>query len=604
MKYKLFLLVVSLWLTTSLHASDYDYVLRWLTPNTHTFEIELTVEANAEGYTDFQLAAWRPGRYILQDYAAAVSHFEAGRPNSGPLKWTKTTPSTWRVFAEGGKITIRYRYFANNEDAGSSYYGPGQVYFNPINCFMYLPNRMDGEVKLWVPELPIEWKVATALYSGEVPGEFLAETWHEFADAPTVFAQRMKQLSFQDQGVTFYLHFQGDYQGNETTDQRLIESTRKICQEQAAIFGGYPFRQYHFIYRLLNRNIFHAVEHANSSSYALPANVSADPEKIIGGTINGITSHEFFHAWNVKRIRPAALFPYDYRQPQYTHLHWFTEGVTDYYTHLTLTRAGLQNEDYVFQQFGRTIQSLENGYSAEVVSPAASSFNSWLASSDYAHPDHRISYYSQGRYLGFLMDMKLRGDSNGELTLDDIFTHLYREYYQRGKGIPEEGIQQVLEELSGKSWQRFFEHYVFGTKSPNYDQILTPMGLQLKVEPNKKSGIKRIGILALQSHDQGLVVRRIRPGTDAYLAGIGAGEVLTKVNGKAITEEGLATACNKLKRDKVLRLGVLRSGVEEEIEIRFAERYTPTSYTLSRAKRMKPDQESRLNAWLASQVQE
>ncbi|MFK7922925.1 MAG: M61 family metallopeptidase [Bacteroidia bacterium] len=600
MNYRLILSICSLLLTQSVWASDYEYVLRWLTPNTHTLVIELTVEVGAEGYTDFQVATWRPGRYILQDYAAAVSHFEARRPNSGPLRWEKTTPSTWRVYGEGGKITISYRYFANNQDAGSSYYGDGEVYFNPINCFMYVPQRMDGEVKLWVPELPVDWKSATALYSGEVPGEFLAETWHDFADSPTVFASNIKQLDFSVDGVKFMLHFHGDYQGDAETDKLLLSSTEQIVREQGAVFGGFPFKDYHFIYRLLDRDIFHAVEHNRSSSYALPARVTADPQQIIGGVVNSITSHEFWHAWNVKRIRPAALYPYDYSQPQYTHLHWFTEGVTDYYTHLSLVRAGLQNEEYLWQQLGRTVQSLENGYSAEVVSPAASSFNSWLASSDYAHPDHRISYYSQGRYLGMLMDLKLRGDSNGSLSMDDVFAYLYKEYYQKGQGVPEDGIQKTLEKLSGNSWQQFFDLYVFGLKSPDYAKLLSPFGLELKAAPNDKGGEKLLGITSLQEHTDGLLVRRIRPGTDAYLAGIGQNDILTQVNGEAITKEGFAAACNKLKEGKTIELSVLRAGSPQTISIKYAGLYTPTTYTLGRRKRIKSEQESLLNAWISS----
>ncbi|MEL7529896.1 MAG: PDZ domain-containing protein, partial [Bacteroidota bacterium] len=301
-----------------------------------------------------------------------------------------------------------------------------------------------------------------------------------------------------------------------------------------------------------------------------------------------------------KRIRPAALYPYDYSHPQYTHLHWFTEGVTDYYTHLTMVRAGLQTEEYLFQNFGRTIQSLENGYSAEVVSPAASSFNSWLSSSDYAHPDHRISYYSQGRYLGMLIDLKLRADSKGEVTLDDVFVKLYQEYYQQGKGIPEDGIQQTLEKLSGKSWQQFFDLYVFGLKSPDYTKIFAPFGLELGVKPNNKAGAKRLGIMSLQEHTDGLIVRRIRPGTDAYLAGIGTGDILTMLNGAPIAEEDFVAACNKLKEGKSMELSVLRAGKIQTIEIKYAGLFTPTTYTLERRKRIKSEEESLLNAWLSS----
>ena len=440
---------------SSAHAADYTYSLSWLSPNTHTYVVELTVEPQTASHTDFAIPAWRPGRYFLQDYAGAISHFEAMDAVGQALPWSKTDMHTWRVSHERTHtVTIRYRYLANNQDAGSSYFAEDEIYLNPVNLFMYVPGNYTGDVELRIPDLPASWKAATSLKK-KSDGVYSAADYHEFADSPTVFSPRMEQFSFDIDQTNFHVHFQGEYQGNKTTERRVIEALSKMCREQAAIFGGFPLEEYHFIYRLLPYRMRHAVEHSKSASFALPANISQTPEKTVSGIL-GISSHEFWHVWNVKRIRPAALWPYDYSQPQYSSLHWFTEGVTSYYTHLILLRAGLTTEENFLRQQSNTIESLENNYAATVVSPSASSYNSWLDNSPYAHPDHQISYYTLGHRVGLILDLTLRKQSQGKVSLDDVFAFLYRTYYQNGQGVPENGIQKAVETLTATSWQGFF----------------------------------------------------------------------------------------------------------------------------------------------------
>ncbi|MEO1451413.1 MAG: hypothetical protein AAFV07_17915, partial [Bacteroidota bacterium] len=357
-----------LWLAgllSGLQAADYTYTLSWLAPHLHTYVIELEVSAKGTE-TTFGMPIWRPGRYRDQFFAAGVNQFEAFNRKGNKLKWEQIDPSRWAVtHKDGEKVRIRYQVRAEQIDAGSSNIGPREIYFNPVNLFMYVNQDYDASVSLRMPDLDKTWDVASALDYDAASQTFTAGSYHEFVDCPTVCAPDIHQLSFQDQGVTFKLYFQGDYKGNKKTDAAILEAVQKICAEQRAIFGAYPFEDYHLIYRLLPNRFRHAVEHSNSVSFAVPADVTSTPQKIVGG-LASLTAHEVFHAWNVKRIRPARLWPYDYSQPQHSSLHWFTEGVTDYYSFLTLVRAGIWTEEQFLNRLGANLTRVENDYAAWV----------------------------------------------------------------------------------------------------------------------------------------------------------------------------------------------------------------------------------------------
>lgn len=589
---------LSIFLIGSLLAQDYHYTLNWLAPHTHTYRITAEVFPQTKGYTDFRIPSWRPGRYRLQDYSAAVSNVSATDNTGKKLEFEKMDKDTWRVRHAGiEKVRFIYDVYAANFDAGSSYRGDGFAYFNPINMFVNVPGRLDKAVVLDVPDLPADWKIATQL-SKVSATQFEAPSYHYFVDAPTVFAKEMKQLSFTDQGTTFYLHFHGDYQGGSDVDKALIDGVKKICQEQSAIFGeGYPFDSYHFIYRLLPFRYRHAVEHMNSASFTLPAGVTASPQALIGGVF-GITAHELFHAWNVKRIRPAGLWPYDYSQPQYTGLHWFTEGVTDYYADLTLVRAGLIDKENFYRRMARTIDALDNNSASGVISPVMQSFDSWFEASDYKHPMHSISYYTSGGRLGLLIDAKLRAMTDGQKGMDDVFKSLYTINYKQGNGVEEDDVQKVLEDLSGASWNDFFNAYVDGTERPDYEKILAPMGLEVKIEKDDASGPSRIGITRYSNGSQGLSIDRINISGDAYRDGLGLDDLIIAVNGKPATEVDFDEICNELKKGDKLNLQVFRGIGVTEVVITYKGAFTPQASTIIDKKKKNPLRKS----WLESKV--
>lgn len=598
---RLFLLalLLSVGFLAPVQAAYYEYCLKWLAPNTHTLVVEAEVPPQTDKHTDFSIPAWRPGRYILQDYAGAVSHFEAFDPDGKALPVHKIDKDTWRVNyeTEPTQVMVRYRYYANNPDAGSSFYQVGSVYFNPVNLFAYVPGHYDESVRLELPDLPEDWKAATGLTQGEAYNEFTAESYHEFVDCPTVFAAEMTQLSYEDQGVKFYLHLEGEYAGDEETDAALIAMAQAISREQAAVFGGYPFDTYHYIYRLLPMNLRHAVEHSNSASFALPGRITQSARSAVGG-MAGITAHELWHAWNVKRIRPAALWPYDYSQQQYTRLHWFTEGVTDYYADLTLVRAGLISPTDFLGTMASTAERIGNSYAATVTSPSRSSFDSWLASSPYAHPDHRISYYTLGKHLGFLIDARLISLTDGEKRMDHLFRYLYENFYQKGEGIPEDGVQEALETLSGASWQDFFDRYVHGTEAVDYAAYLGDLGLEMIIEPSKAGDLRDWGIVSSDKLSQGILLRRLSPGSDAYASGLAVNDLLVEINGVSALKVDLEAMLAELEAGDEVALTVLRSGELMPLTLDYQQRAPMLSYTLRRKESLRGDDERRFDFWL------
>ncbi len=560
-----------------MYPRTYNYILSWDKPNLHTFTVEIQTESNQQNFTDFVIPAWRPGRYILQNFAAAISEFQALDPQNQSLKWQKQDKDTWRVFhINKSKLTIRYKFYANTLDAGSSFVGYTMAYINPSNLFMHVKNDLTSPCTLEL-KMPDDWKAATAL----IPAgnkKWTADSYHLFIDSPSIFSPTIITIPFKVDNVDFFCHFQGKYSADKNDEKALIDNITKIIREQKAIFGELPLKYYHFIYLILPFNIRHAVEHEYCAMFALPEYTTQQGSKF--ESLLNITSHEFWHLWNVKRIRPAALWPYQYSTEAYTSLHWFTEGITSYYTDLTLLRCGLTSPQQYFKDLAKIFEDLDNNYASKIISCSQSSFDSWLATSNYNHPNHQISFYSLGHRIGFLLDMELRKVSNGKISLDDVFKDLYENAYKKNKGIEEDGIQKSCEKLTGQNFKSFFDSYIHGTEPIPYNDLLKPFDITLKKVPYSPDSYTCLGITRIDKSSGKVQILGLNPDSDAADAGIGIKDFVIAIDDKEVTTSNFESFFKNMAINQKFKFKVFSEGLTKEYTLTFTGKSVPYAYEM------------------------
>lgn len=595
-----FLIFTLSFLQLEAQKSNY-YKLSWSAPNQKNFYVHLIVEPSSDTYTDFCLPAWRPGRYILQNYSASVFGFSASEENGQSLNWKKIDKDTWRVFHQKTKkkIVLKYTFYAGQLDAGSSYVAENMIYFNGSNLFMYVKNRLNVPCFLELLEFPKNWKKATALTSLN-DTLLYADNYHDFIDAPTVFSSKITTFTFSDKSTNFYLEFYGNYLGDNETSEYLVTQVKRLVQEQMAVFGEYPMKEYHFIYLLLPYNYRHAVEHSFSSCFTLPDEVTSSKESVKYGLL-GITSHEFWHLWNVKRIRPAAMWPYQYQTEAYTTLHWFTEGVTSYFEELALVRSGLITREDFYSRQSQVITSLERSYAQKKVSCSLSSFDTWISTSTFGNPYHRLSFYSLGHRAGILLDLELNRVSLGKISMDDLFRYLMEQFYKKGKGVPEDGIEKACKALTGKDFTPFFNQYIHGTDTVPYDYFLETVGLKVTKVPVKDSGYKKVGITKLE-RNEGLFTLSVTPESDAADAGLQDRDLLVSVNGISVKDLDLDKEFNSLGLGKTIKCKVVREGEVKEAILTFSGKSILYDYKLEEIPGAIPVQIQNRENWLKTRV--
>jgi predicted metalloprotease with PDZ domain len=517
------------------------YVLSWVRPNDHLFDIAITFTApNNEPVA--HLPAWRPGRYLIQNYAANVREWS---PNL-----TKIAKSAWRVAARAGEeVTISYRFYAGVLDAGSSFLDDEEAYFNGSNLFMWIDGLRGDAAKLTIAA-PEDWLIETQLPRGD-GDTFNARDYDHLIDSPTICAAKMTRHSFVESGARIHLIFRND-EGIDS--EQFVEPVRAIVREQAAMFGGFPLTEYRFLYHVGDR--WHGVEHEDSSSIIVRRSA------LLGATAGdegydhflSITGHELFHLWNVKRILPAAFAPYDYTTETPTRLLWAMEGITSYFGDLSLVRAGIWTDERYVEHLGHEIETLENAPGRELLSLTQASFDGWLQEPAQMHdkPNAWISFYNKGELVAALLDLVIR--SKSDKTLDDVVRHLWRTYGEQQRGLEEDAIERAIAEVTGVDVRDFFIRYIDGVEPLPYAELLPLAGIDAAFTQREVSlGAK------LRRSDGRLLVDSVVRGGAAMDAGLLPGDELIAIDSnRTLADDDVEPL---LRDDEAVELLVARNGV-------------------------------------------
>jgi predicted metalloprotease with PDZ domain len=513
--------------TRSAPISDvrYDVTFDTTTAATQTIHVEMAFRTNGTDPVVLSLPAWSPGSYELDNFARYVVGFSA-RSGTTALDWDKVDYDTWRVDPNGTRdIIVALDYRADTLDVGMSWSAADFTFFNGTNLFLY----PEGGDLLFPATVSVHtspgWQVATGLTPGGAPNTYRAADYHELVDMPTLIG-RFDLDSVQVDGHWYRLatYPAGALSGGARST--MWEQIRKMMPPMAAVFGEVPWQTYTI--EMVFPASFgggSALEHRNShlGIYTPQAIAMLADNPLLASVV----AHETFHAWNVKRLRPAQMVPYEYDRPQPTELLWVSEGITDYYADLALVRGGIVPPEGFYGVTGNKITQVDN---TPPVALEDASLSTWIQPQDGT----AFIYYPKGSLAGFLLDIMIRDASDNRRSLDDVMRRLYEDTYRQGRGFTtDQWWQAVSAAAGGRGFEDFAARYIDGRAPFLWAQVLPLAGLAIVTDTTRRAFI---GIDTNQD-DRGIRITGVTPGSSAAEAGIEVGDYVRRVGDVEVQDD-------------------------------------------------------------------
>jgi predicted metalloprotease with PDZ domain len=521
-------------------------------PESHLFEVTLFVKGWQEPVLDLKLPVWTPGSYLVREYAKHLQDFSADTGDQrNRLLARKISKNHWQIeTANTSEITVRYRVFANELSVRTNHLDSTHGYFNGAALFFFIPGWEQQPIRVTIVSPKPDWRVTTPLRS--LPGEpntFEAADFDTLVDSP--FEIGTQQLySFEVLSKPHQLAIWG--QGN-ANPERLIEDTKKIIEVEAELFGGLPYDRYLFLLHL-SSNGFGGLEHKNSCSLNYSRFGFRAKEKY--NRFIQLVAHEFFHLWNVKRIRPKALERFNYEQENYTTSLWFCEGATSYYDMVIPYRAKIYDAKNLLDNLSKEITQLQMIPGRKVQPLSESSFDAWikLYRRDANSNNSQISYYLKGEIVSFLLDLLIRARHGNQRSLDDVMRQMWQDFGIQEIGFTAQQLRDAIESVAQTDLSDFFNRYIDGTEELPFDEYLEPFGLRLlSVETGE--AVPHLG-LNVNAENGKTVIQFVEAASPAAVAGVDAGDELLAINGWRVTAEQLSDRLKDYKVGDTIQLSV------------------------------------------------
>jgi predicted metalloprotease with PDZ domain len=529
---------------------ELSYVLGMERPATHLLHVEITVKHVTEPLLQFAMPAWAPGRYAIYDFAKNVQEFTASGINGQPLPWTQPDKQTWTVNTSGcgGTVEVQYKVFANDLTGSFSQFDMSHSAINGASVFMYLEGHKPDPLTLTI-QPPRGWKIISGFSMSLTQTTFQVPNYDILVDTPLEISPDCWVTDFQEDGKAFRVavHSYGADSNDAENRSALVEGLKKIVGSEMAMMPEPDFKHYTFLFHFdPDIPMGDGMEHLNSTDIIVSARLSD------GGLSQALetTAHEFFHLWNVKRLRPVGLGPFDYGKEVYTRSLWFVEGVTTYYSYIALLRSGIWSEEEFLKRLASEIHTLRGDPGRRLMSAESSSFHAWFYDrspqmQETNFVNSTISYYNKGALLGMLLDLEIRAQSDGQKSLDDVMRLMYRKFYEspatsyylRGRGYTEKDILDAVNQVAGTDFAQFFQQYVAGTAPLPYNEILAKAGLVLRIATSSNAP-PSLGAL-VEPVDTGAKIVAIRPGGAADRAGLSRDDVLISVDDQSLATDSL-----------------------------------------------------------------
>lgn len=533
----------------------------------HEAEVKVQFEDVKPGEFAFRMSRTSPGRYALHEFAKNVYNVKAYTESGQELEITRPDPYQWVVNSEGGTIHVSYTLFANRGGGTYAQIDETHAHLNIPATFMFAPSHSESPIKVTFNKRDdLKWKIATQL-KHESGNTYSAPNLQYFMDSPTEISNhQVRSFEVDSQKINFVLH----HNGTEAELDDYFEDVKAIVLQEKEVFGELPkfdFGEYTFLACYIPNASGDGMEHRNST-------ILTSTRSLANGGAIGTVSHEFFHAWNVERIRPDSLEPFDFEEANMSGELWFAEGFTSYYTGLILCRAGVRTVDQYINSLNGTFNYVWNSPGRDFFNPIEMSYQApFVDAARSVDPVNRgntfISYYSYGSVLGLALDLSLRNQP-GDLNLDDYMKLVWTKYGKEEIPYTVANLNEALNEYAGKSFgNNFFNEYIYDSKMPNYSELFQSVGVDLK----RFSKTPYFGA----NVSGGRISGEPKIGSPAYQAGLDSRDQIISVNGKKLDEK---TTFNSLLEGMALKdqmnLVIKRYGVEKNITVKLAK--NPTYY--------------------------
>ncbi|NJO41572.1 MAG: M61 family metallopeptidase [Cyanobacteria bacterium CRU_2_1] len=571
---------------------DIHYQVAMPQPQSHLFEVTLQVKGWQSAVLDLKMPVWTPGSYLVREYARHLQDFQATGESS--LVWRKRSKNHWHIETAGAtEIMIAYRIFANELTVRTNHLDTTHGYFNGAALFFYIPEFERHPIRVTVIPPSPDWHVTTTLPAiTEAANTFEAADFDTLVDSP--FEIGTHQLyEFEVLDKPHQLAIWG--QGNADPIQMLAD-IQQVIEVEADLFGGLPYDRYLFLLHLSAQG-FGGLEHKNSCSLIYSRFGFHIEERY--NRFMQLVAHEFFHLWNVKRIRPKALEVFDYEGENYTPSLWFSEGTTSYYDLNMPLRAGIYDAKAFLKALGKEITRYLTTPGRSVQPLSESSFDAWikLYRRDTNSDNSQVSYYLKGEMVSLLLDLLIRAKFNNQRSLDDVMRQMWQQFGQPEIGFTPEQLQTVIESVAEEDLTDFCNRYLDTTEELPFNQYLEPFGLRLQPEDTNPLP-PFLGIIVRSEHSRELI-KFVEYGSPAQEAGLDAEDELLAINTLRVKASELSDRLKDFLPGDTIFITVFHQDELRTYHVTLTEP-RPTSYQLVPVETPSPSQQKQLEGWLGA----
>lgn len=526
MKFLINLIVFALMSGSVFAQNKIEFNISFTEPQAHYIDVQMEISGLKGEYIDLKMPVWTPGSYLIREFAKNVEEFKAKDASGVLLASQKTNKNTWRVsIGKANRIKVSYRVYAFEISVRTSFVDEAHAFLSPTGVFMYPEGRLKEASTITINPHKTWTRISTGLESlGAGSNTFIAPDFDILYDSPIEIGNQ-DVFEFEAAGVK---HEVAMYGGGNYDPEVLKDEMARIIVEQTKMFGVNPNKRYVFIVHNFNSG-GGGLEHLNSTVLGASRNsyhTDAGRLKFLS-----LVSHEYFHLWNVKRLRPIALGPFNYNEENYTNNLWIAEGFTAYYQDIFTKRAGLLRPERYLTGLATSISSVENQPGNRVQSLSESSFDAWikLYRPNENSANSTISYYSKGALIAMILDLEIIHSTKAQYGLDEVMKAMYDEYFvKKQRGYTDAEFKTMIEKISGSNFDEFYVNYVNGVKQIDYNKYFLYAGLEL-IDDSANENDAYMGVVSTLK-DAKTVITQVARDSPAWMAGLNVNDEIVAIN--------------------------------------------------------------------------